>query len=153
RAVVDQDAVVAVAQGGGPGRVGADAVLLDRVAAGAGVGDPHSEIAVAGDRVGRPADGVTRGPRRDVDAFRVAEGDGAAGVRPDQVALAGVGGRAAAVEADAGAAVGGDDVACPEDRAADGVAPGPVPDGDAVVGVAQRRGAGRVEAEVIVGDG
>ena len=130
-AVVDVDAVVAVARVGGAGvarEVGADVVADDLVADGRRVvHDLDAVDAVAGHHVALQrtgaADDVERRALVDVDAVGavVARGARAVGREADDVVADDVGARVLAVDVDAAALVARDDVAAGERLLADAV--------------------------------
>src|SRR5581483_11643013 len=158
RAVEEEHARARVPEVARPGRVRADVVGLDEVAARARIGDPDA-VAVPRDDVprrrARAADGVVRRAAEDRDAgeaVSVAERGRAGGVRADVVAADEVRLRAGAGDADAAARVAGDDVASSRGRAADGVAGRAGEDLDAVAAVEDRRRARLVDSDVVALD-
>src|SRR5262249_18722900 len=142
---------IVVAQGLGPGGVGADAISLHVVAAGAAFADANTLVLVPRDEVPRPGgrapDGVAA--PGDGHANRVAQGQGAGHVRADVVALDQVAVGVAGREQNAVTLVAGDDVARPRRRPPDGVVV--ALDGDPRL-VAQRGGTGDIGADEVTRD-
>src|SRR5262249_44457572 len=133
-AVVDIHALAEIAHGDGTGRVGADVIVLDQVAARAAIGDLD---AVAGETAtddvagaaGQSADAVARGPVADLDTVALlTQGDRATDIDANVVAQNHVAAGTDVVEVGAVAQGGPEDVALAGAGAADDVVRGAVGD-------------------------
>ncbi len=147
----------AVAQRRSATLVGANVVTFDHVAGRAVVGDFHAGTAVAGDDVPRTgrraADDIVGRTTVDRNApLAAGQGSRASGVGADVVTLHDVAVVATAADEDAEYRVAGNDVARRRSRAADRIVGSAGRDVDAKAAVAQRGGAGRVDANVVALD-
>jgi len=154
RAVADLNVFPLVAQGCGPGGVGADVVADHLVARDAGIGQAHAVALVAADHVAfpgcRPADDVVMAAARDVDAAAVAQRGCPGRVGADVVARDGVARRIGVPKPDA-VAIAADDVALARLVAAHHVRGCAAVDRDARAAVADRCVPRQVRADQVAG--